>query len=104
MNFARKLIVGTFTAGMAYSQSEQQEQCFIYRDDIGAHWGIKGYEEQVTEVGSHHGHLSWPQFRSWGTFDSGSVRRGNSSFCFLREMLQLLLKICRFPGLQQKLC
>ena len=48
MNFARKLIVGTFTAGMAYSQSEQQEQCFIYRDDIGAHWGIKGYEEQVT--------------------------------------------------------
>ena len=48
MNFARKLIVGIFTAGMAYSQSEQQEHCFIYRDDIGAHWGIKGYEEQVT--------------------------------------------------------
>ena len=76
MNFARKVILGTLTAGMAFSQSEQQEHCFLYRDDIGAHWGIKGYEEQVTEVGSHHGRLDWPQFRSWGTYDSGSVRRG----------------------------
>ena len=31
-----------------------------YRDDVGAHWGIKGYEEQVTEVGTEHGHVSWP--------------------------------------------
>lgn len=76
MNIARKVIVGTFAAGFAYSQADQAEQCFIYRDDIGAHWGIKGYEEQVTEVGTHHGHLSWPQFRAWGTYDSGSVRRG----------------------------
>lgn len=42
-----------------------------YRDDVGSHWGIKGYEEQVTEVGSHHGHLAWPQNRFLGTFDSG---------------------------------
>jgi hypothetical protein len=74
--------VGTLAAGLAYGQSEQQEQCFIYRDDIGAHWGIKGYEEQVTEVGTHHGHLSWPQFRAWGTYDSGSVRRGTPPLHF----------------------
>lgn len=33
---------------------------FIYRDDIGAFWGIKGYEEQVSEVGTHRGHVTWP--------------------------------------------
>ena len=42
-----------------------------YRDDVGSHWGIKGYEEMVTEVGTHHGHISWPQNRFLGTFDSG---------------------------------
>ena len=41
----------------------------MYRDDIGAHWGIKGYEEMVTEVGTHHGHLDWPQQRFLGAFD-----------------------------------
>ena len=86
MNFARKLVVGTVTAAMAYQQSEHQEECFIYRDDIGAHWGIKGYEEQVTEVGTHHGRLSWPQFRAWGTYDSGSVRRGTFFLNFRMEM------------------
>jgi len=35
-------------------------KAWAYRDDIGAFWGIKGYEEMVTEVGTHHGHLSWP--------------------------------------------
>lgn len=78
MNIARKFILGTFAAGFAYSEAEEKERCFIYRDDIGAYWGIKGYEEMVTEVGTHHGHLSWPQFRAWGTYDSGSVRRGTS--------------------------
>ena len=76
MNITRKLILGTFAAGFGFSQAEEKENCFIYRDDIGAFCGIKGYEEQVTEVGTHHGHLSWPQFRTWGTYDSGSVRRG----------------------------
>jgi len=77
MNIGRKIILGAFAAGFAFTEAEEKENCFIYRDDIGAHWGIKGYEEMVTEVGSHHGHLSWPQFRAWGTYDSGSVRRGN---------------------------
>lgn len=91
MNIARKVIVGTFCAGLAYSQAEEQERCFIYRDDIGAHWGIKGYEEQVTEVGTHHGHLSWPQFRAWGTYDSGSVRRGTLALNFPVEFFWLWL-------------
>jgi len=92
MNIGRKLILGTFAAGFAFTEAEEKENCFIYRDDIGAHWGIKGYEEMVTEVGSHHGHLSWPQFRAWGTYDSGSVRRGNllSIFPILGKILLLL--------------
>jgi ubiquinol-cytochrome c reductase cytochrome c1 subunit len=48
----------------------------LIKTDIGAFWGIKGYEEQVTEVGTHRGHMHWPQTSFLGTFDSGSVRRG----------------------------
>ncbi len=48
MNITRKLILGTFATALAYKQADESEQCFIYRDDIGAHWGIKGYEEMVT--------------------------------------------------------
>ena len=47
---------------------------------MGAHWGIKGYEEMVTEVGTEHGHMSWPQHRFLGGYDSGSVRRGFQVF------------------------
>ena len=94
MNITRKLILGTFAAGLGYSQAEEKEHCFIYRDDIGAFWGIKGYEEMVTEVGTHHGHLSWPQFRTWGTYDSGSVRRGKLQLEFpLVETFLTLIKI-----------
>lgn len=80
MNIARKVLLGSFICGYATKASEDNTNCFIYRDDIGAFWGIKGYEEQVTEVGSHHGVLEWPQFRFFGTFDSGSVRRGKQYF------------------------
>lgn len=34
----------------------------------------------MSEVGTHHGHMSWPQFRFFGTYDSGSVRRGMDAF------------------------
>lgn len=57
-------------------------KAWIYRDDIGAFWGIKGYEEQVSEVGTHHGHNYWPQFSFWGAYDAGSVRRGFQVFAF----------------------
>ena len=29
---------------VAYAQNKKSE-CWIYRDDIGAWWGIKGYED-----------------------------------------------------------
>ena len=75
MKTAAVLSFGTLWA-MNYRQGREDVHAWAYRDDIGAFWGIKGYEEQVTEVGTHHGHLSWPQNRFLGTFDSGSVRRG----------------------------
>jgi len=56
-------------AFLAYQQQVQEEKkakTWLYRDDIGAHWGIKGYEEMVTEVGTHHGHLNWPHLRFLG--------------------------------------
>ena len=105
MSIARKLLLGTFATGLAWSEADKKEDCFIYRDDIGAFWGIKGYEEQVTEVGTHHGKLSWPQFRAWGTYDSGSVRRGNLLTIFLtKEDSFFHLATFRLPSLQRKLC
>lgn len=80
MNFLQRAFVSGFALTYAFSAKEEESNCFIYRDDIGAFWGIKGYEEQVTEVGTHHGHVSWPQFKFFGTFDSGSVRRGKDEF------------------------
>ena len=62
--------------GLAGLTQTQPADCWIYRDDIGAWWGIKGYEEQVTEVGSHHGHNDWSAFRFLSTYDAASVRRG----------------------------
>lgn len=66
----KAVIASTFGALTLQSLNQEEfAQCFIYRDDIGAHWGIKGYEEQVSEVGTEHGHLSWPQFRFLGAYD-----------------------------------
>ena len=61
--------------GYAVTQT-RTAQCWIYRDDIGAFFGIKGYEEMVTEVGTHHGKMRWPQYSFLGQYDAGSVRRG----------------------------
>lgn len=80
MNIVHKLALGSALISYAVSAREENPNCFIYRDDIGAFWGIKGYEEQVTEVGTHHGQMSWPAFRFLGTYDSGSVRRGIEKF------------------------
>jgi hypothetical protein len=47
--------------GAAYSLSgnAQASEAWIFRDDIGAPHGIKGYEEQVNSIGMHHGHHNW---------------------------------------------
>lgn len=79
MNIIHKAVLGGVALSYALSSLQQDPKCFIYRDDIGAFWGIHGYEEQVTEVGTHKGHINWPQYRFMGTFDSASVRRGKSS-------------------------
>lgn len=76
-----KSFVAAGIIGLSLTTSQNKEvQNFIYRDDIGAFWGIKGYEELVTEVGTHKGHNYWPQFSFLGTYDSGSVRRGFQVF------------------------
>ena len=77
-----RIAAGTL-AGLYLASNESKEttsKCWIYRDDIGAFWGIKGYEEMVTEVGSHHGHNEWPAWGFLGTYNSGSVRRGFQVF------------------------
>ena len=65
---------------LAKINEKDEAKCWLYRDDIGAFWGVKGYEEQVTEVGTHQGFMYWPQYAFWGTHNSGSVRRGFQVF------------------------
>ena len=43
----------------------QEAEAWLFRDDIGAPNGIKGYEEQVNSVGLHHGHSHWPLEVNW---------------------------------------
>jgi hypothetical protein len=43
MNIARKVLIGSLLYGYAANSQEDNTNCFIYRDDIGAFWGIKGY-------------------------------------------------------------
>lgn len=76
MVLLRNLILGGVIGAALYAN--QSKECWIYRDDIGAWWGIKGYEEMVSEVGTHHGRLYWPQYSFMGNHDSGAVRRGTS--------------------------
>jgi hypothetical protein len=47
--------------GSVYSLTGAQApaEAWIFRDDIGAPNGIKGYEEQVNSVGMHHGHTNF---------------------------------------------
>ena len=47
-------------------------EAWIFRDDIGAPHGIKGYEEQVNSVGMHHGHNHWPSEITWNTYNSAT--------------------------------
>jgi hypothetical protein len=47
-------------------------EAWIFRDDIGAPHGIKGYEEQVNSVGMHHGHTHFPSEITWNTFNSAT--------------------------------
>lgn len=50
----------------------QSSEAWLFRDDIGAPNGIKGYEEQVNSVGMHHGHTHWPSETHWDTWNSAT--------------------------------
>ena len=59
--------------GVAYSFSgKSASEAWLFRDDIGAPHGIKGYEEQVNSVGMHHGHCHWPSEITWNTWNSAT--------------------------------
>jgi hypothetical protein len=68
--------------GVIYSMQShsQQNEAWLFRDDIGAPGGIKGYEEQVNSVGMHHGHSYWPSEVTWNTYNSATLRRGFKVF------------------------
>ena len=50
----------------------QAADAWLFRDDIGAPHGIKGYEEQVNSVGMHHGHSHWPSEIQWNAYNSAT--------------------------------
>lgn len=77
--FIKSIGLAGFTSFLLRDQ-KKEAKCWIYRDDIGAFWGIKGYEEQVSEVPGHHNHVEFPQYKLFGTYDAGSVRRGFQVF------------------------
>jgi hypothetical protein len=66
-------------AGLGLLKRKQAE-AWLFRDDIGAPNGIKGYEEQVNSVGTMHGHLYWPSEVGFQTYNSATLRRGYKVF------------------------
>ena len=76
MSLARTMLFMSKTAlmgGVVYHQNNQEEaEAWLFRDDIGAPAGIKGYEEQVNSVGMHHGHSYWPSEIVWNTWNSAT--------------------------------
>ena len=60
--------------GIAYQLSGNNKgtDAWLFRDDIGAPDGIKGYEEQVNSVGMHHGHTHFPADTLFNTYNSAT--------------------------------
>jgi hypothetical protein len=58
--------------GVAYqlAGANNGTEAWLFRDDIGAPHGIKGYEEQVNSVGMHHGHTNFPSETLFQTYNS----------------------------------
>ena len=59
-------------AAHALTGAQAPAEAWIFRDDIGAPNGIKGYEEQVNSVGMHHGHTNFPSDVDWNTWNSAT--------------------------------
>jgi hypothetical protein len=64
------LLAGGAVYGMV--TGKEASEAWLFRDDIGAPHGIKGYEEQVNSVGMHHGHNHWPSEITWNTYNSAT--------------------------------
>ena len=60
------------TGGLFTLAGRRDAEAWLFRDDIGAPHGIKGYEEQVNSVGMHHGINNWPSDHLWGTWNSAT--------------------------------
>ena len=58
--------------GLIRHMKREDSEAWLFRDDIGAPHGIKGYEEQVNSVGMHHGHTYWPSDVTWNTWNSAT--------------------------------
>jgi hypothetical protein len=75
-NFSRyyAIMAGSLLAGaFAYSYScRKNTEAWLFRDDIGSPYGIKGYEEQVNTVGVDHGHNYWPSEVTFQTYNSAT--------------------------------
>ena len=79
------LALFTFLGGSALLtyrliKESSKNEAWLFRDDIGAPWGIKGYEEQVNSVGTVHGHMYWPSEVAFQTWNSATLRRGFKVF------------------------
>ena len=59
-------------AAGALTGNQAANEAWLFRDDVGAPHGIKGYEEQVNSVGMHHGHNHFPSEITWNTFNSAT--------------------------------
>lgn len=64
------LSASLLAGGVIYGKTASE--AWLFRDDIGAPHGIKGYEEQVNSVGMHHGHSHWPSEITWNTWNSAT--------------------------------
>jgi len=60
--------------GVMYTMTgaNKPADAWLFRDDIGAPHGIKGYEEQVNSVGMHHGHTHFPADTLFNTWNSAT--------------------------------
>jgi hypothetical protein len=72
--YLSSLTSSLLAGGALYTMTKSNDaaEAWIFRDDIGAPHGIKGYEEQVNSVGMHHGHSHWPSEITWNTYNSAT--------------------------------
>ena len=71
-NYLSDLSSTVLSSGQSLLNGNEASEAWLFRDDIGAPHGIKGYEEQVNSGGMHHGHSYWPSDITWNTWNSAT--------------------------------